>query len=48
MSSRQHRDGSAGDADYNTIGGSWDERFGHLRRQEKFEGSLRLIVGTPA
>ena len=28
--------------------GSSDERFGHLRRQEKFDGSLRLIVGTPA
>jgi hypothetical protein len=24
--------------------GAWDERFGHLRYQSTFEGSLRLIV----
>jgi SAM-dependent methyltransferase len=27
--------------------GVWDERFGHLRTQPEFTGSLRLIVGTP-
>jgi hypothetical protein len=27
--------------------GAWDERFGHLRSQPEFVGSLRLIVGTP-
>ncbi len=25
--------------------GRWDERFGHLRHQESFIGSLRLVVG---
>jgi SAM-dependent methyltransferase len=25
--------------------GTWDKRFGHLRRQPFFDGSLRLIVG---
>lgn len=25
--------------------GAWDARYGHLRRQPTFEGSLRLIVG---
>ncbi|MEU8821223.1 class I SAM-dependent methyltransferase [Actinoplanes sp. NPDC048796] len=25
--------------------GAWDERYGHLRTQPRFEGSLRLIVG---
>ncbi len=24
--------------------GAWDERYGHLRNQEQFEGSLRIIV----
>lgn len=28
--------------------GSWDERFGYLRKLPKLEGSLRLIVSTPA
>jgi SAM-dependent methyltransferase len=27
--------------------GRWDDRFGHLRRQPEFEGSLRLVVSTP-
>ncbi|MEV6349657.1 class I SAM-dependent methyltransferase [Actinoplanes sp. NPDC051851] len=27
--------------------GAWDERHGHLRTQEAFLGSLRLIVGRP-
>ncbi|MEV4349202.1 class I SAM-dependent methyltransferase [Actinoplanes sp. NPDC049596] len=27
--------------------GAWDERYGHLRDQAEFEGSLRLIVGRP-
>jgi len=27
--------------------GSWDARYGHLRTQPQFEGSLRLIVGCP-
>jgi SAM-dependent methyltransferase len=27
--------------------GSWDAKFGHLRTQPQFEGSLRLIVGRP-
>jgi hypothetical protein len=27
--------------------GIWDRRFGHLRAQPFFEGSLRLIVSTP-
>ncbi|GGF68542.1 hypothetical protein GCM10007301_30270 [Azorhizobium oxalatiphilum] len=27
--------------------GTWDRRFGHLRTQPHFEGSLRLIVGRP-
>jgi hypothetical protein len=25
--------------------GTWDARYGHLRRQAEFDGSLRLIVG---
>ncbi|MEV6925346.1 class I SAM-dependent methyltransferase [Dactylosporangium sp. NPDC051485] len=28
-------------------GGAWDERFGQLRTQPEFVGSLRLLVGTP-
>lgn len=28
--------------------GRWDERFGHLRRQPTFVGSLRLVVGPGA
>jgi SAM-dependent methyltransferase len=28
--------------------GKWDERYGHLRTQPTFEGSVRLIVGWPA
>lgn len=27
--------------------GAWDERYGHLRTQPTFDGSLRLIVGRP-
>ncbi|MBB4919763.1 methyltransferase domain-containing protein [Streptosporangium saharense] len=27
--------------------GAWDERFGHLREQPEFSGSLRLVVGHP-
>ncbi|WP_422114664.1 class I SAM-dependent methyltransferase [Brachybacterium sp. UNK5269] len=27
--------------------GRWDDRYGHLRTQPTFEGSLRLIVGLP-
>jgi hypothetical protein len=27
--------------------GTWDVRYGHLRTQPHFEGSLRLIVGQP-
>ncbi|GAA0477231.1 hypothetical protein Ade02nite_95760 [Paractinoplanes deccanensis] len=27
--------------------GRWDERYGHLRTQPHFTGSLRLIVGRP-
>jgi hypothetical protein len=27
--------------------GSWDLRYGHLRTQAEFEGSLRLIVARP-
>ena len=27
--------------------GAWDERYGHLRTQPAFDGSLRLIVGRP-
>jgi SAM-dependent methyltransferase len=27
--------------------GTWDERYGHLRTQPFFEGSLRLIIGRP-
>ncbi len=27
--------------------GSWDGRYGHLRTQPEFEGSLRLIVARP-
>ncbi|MBO9101120.1 MULTISPECIES: class I SAM-dependent methyltransferase [unclassified Rhizobium] len=27
--------------------GTWDARYGHLRAQPHFEGSLRLIVGQP-
>jgi hypothetical protein len=28
--------------------GAWDERYGHLRNQPTFEGSLRLIVAESA
>jgi hypothetical protein len=28
--------------------GEWDRRFGHLRHQPSFEGSLRLVVSTPS
>lgn len=28
--------------------GLWDERFGHLRKMESFEGSLRLVVSEPS
>ena len=28
--------------------GAWDERHGHLRGQDTFEGSLRLIISEPA
>ncbi len=28
--------------------GSWDARYGHLRRQPYFDGSLRLIISRPA
>lgn len=27
--------------------GEWDRRFGHLRTQPEFEGSLRLVVSRP-
>lgn len=27
--------------------GAWDERFGHLRAQDEFDGALRLIVAHP-
>jgi SAM-dependent methyltransferase len=27
--------------------GAWDERYGHLRTQPEFVGSLRLLVGRP-
>jgi hypothetical protein len=27
--------------------GTWDARYGHLRTQSLFEGSLRLIIGQP-
>jgi SAM-dependent methyltransferase len=27
--------------------GAWEERFGHLRTQPQFVGSLRLLVGMP-
>lgn len=27
--------------------GAWDARYGHLRRQPTFDGSLKLIVGQP-
>jgi SAM-dependent methyltransferase len=28
--------------------GLWDQRYGHLRKMESFEGSLRLVVSEPA
>lgn len=28
-------------------GGAWAERFGHLRAQPEFVGSLRLLIGLP-
>jgi SAM-dependent methyltransferase len=28
--------------------GRWDARYGHLRTQAEFDGSLRLIVASPA
>ncbi|GII33402.1 hypothetical protein [Planotetraspora mira] len=27
--------------------GAWDARFGHLRDQPEFHGSLRLVIGLP-
>jgi hypothetical protein len=27
--------------------GTWDARYGHLRRQPEFNGSLRLVVAEP-
>ncbi|MBO9532421.1 MAG: class I SAM-dependent methyltransferase [Solirubrobacteraceae bacterium] len=27
--------------------GAWDERYGHLRTQPEYEGSLRLVVAQP-
>ena len=27
--------------------GSWDAEHGHLRREESFDGSLRLVVSSP-
>lgn len=27
--------------------GTWDNRFGHLRTQPTFDGSLVLVVGAP-
>ncbi|MET7394160.1 class I SAM-dependent methyltransferase [Dactylosporangium sp. NPDC005572] len=27
--------------------GAWDERYGHLRTQPEFVGSLRLLIGRP-
>lgn len=27
--------------------GEWDARFGHLRRQPVFEGSLKVVIGRP-
>lgn len=43
---------NAKDAFERTLGadlasGAWDERYGHLRTQPTFDGSLRLIVGRP-
>lgn len=29
------------------VSGHWDARFGHLRRQPEFGGSLRLVVAEP-
>jgi len=41
-------DGSAGDADYGQVGGSYSQyRSGHLRTQPTFDGSLVLVVSTP-
>jgi hypothetical protein len=46
------RTASAGDVDYETWGqdltdGTWDARYGHLRTQPEFIGSLRLIRAVP-
>jgi len=27
--------------------GAWDAKYGHLRREPTFDGSLKLIVGHP-
>jgi SAM-dependent methyltransferase len=27
------------------VSGEWDRRYGHLRRQDHFDGALRLVVG---
>jgi SAM-dependent methyltransferase len=27
--------------------GTWDRKYGHLRKQPEFEGSLKLVVGEP-
>jgi len=27
--------------------GEWDEQYGHLRRQQSFDGSLRLLISEP-
>jgi hypothetical protein len=28
--------------------GEWDARHGHLRSQQTFDGSLRLVISEPA
>jgi hypothetical protein len=28
--------------------GCWDEEYGALRRQQSYEGSLRLVISEPA
>jgi len=28
-------------------GGAWDRRYGHLRKQAEFDGSLRLLIAEP-
>jgi hypothetical protein len=32
--------------DHDIKSGAWDAKYGQLRRQSHFDGSLRLIVGT--